>query len=190
MDEIADQYLQLRFDVMMGGGWDIFSADTRKDKKDLLAAYRDQRYAVVTSREELMQLPLSDAPLLGTFYEGGLPYSLDREKDKTFSEMVPTLAEMTQKAIERLSRNKNGFVMQVEAGKVDWAAHANDTAALLYDQVAFDEAVKVAVDFAEKDKETLVIITTDHGNANPGLFYGDKADKNFDSLQRVRHTNT
>jgi len=52
---------------------------------------------------------------------------------------------MTQKAIGRLSRNKNGFVMQVEAGKVDWAAHANDTAALLYDQAAFDEAIKVAI---------------------------------------------
>ena len=76
--------------------------------------------------------------------------------------------------------------MQVEAGKVDWAAHANDAAALIFDQIAFDDAVKAAIDFAEKDGETLVIITTDHGNANPGLF-GD--DLNFDKLQNFRQTN-
>lgn len=76
--------------------------------------------------------------------------------------------------------------MQVEAGKVDWAAHANDTAALIFDQIAFDDAVKAAIDFAEKDGETLVIITTDHGNANPGLF---GADTDFDKLQHFRQTN-
>lgn len=104
-------------------------------------------------------------------------------------ESIPTLAEMTKKAIEKLSNNKSGFALQVEAGKVDWAAHANDIGALLYDQIAFDDAVKIAIDFAEKDENTLVIITTDHGNANPGIFYGDKANKNFDSIQQFKHTN-
>lgn len=186
MDEIALQYLSLRFDVMLGGGKDNFSGDTRKDKKDVLAMYRNNNYAVVTSRNELMQLPLSNDPLLGTFYNGGLPYSLDSTQE---SGTVPTLAEMTQKAIERLNLNKKGFVMQVEGGKVDWAAHANDVGALLYDQIAFDDAVKIAVDFAKKDKETLVIITTDHGNANPGIFYGGNAGKNFDRIQHFKHTN-
>lgn len=189
MDEIAEQYLSLRFDVMMGGGKDNFTADKRKDKKDVLEHFRKNNYTVVTSRPELMNLSLSEAPLLGTFYDGGLPYSLDRIQDKTLNETIPTLAEMTQKAIERLNNNKNGFVLQVESGKVDWAAHANDTAALLYEQIAFDDAIKVAIDFAEKDGNTLVIITTDHGNANPGLFYGSKANKNFDSIQQYKHTN-
>ena len=53
---------------------------------------------------------------------------------------------MTAKAIDQLKSHPNGFVMQVEGGKVDWAAHANDIGALLYDQVAFDEAVGVALD--------------------------------------------
>src|SRR5690606_37569953 len=65
-------------------------------------------------------------------------------------------------------------------------AHANDAAALIYDQIAFDDAVKAAIDFAEKDGETLVIITTDHGNANPGLF---GADSNFDKLHHFKQTN-
>lgn len=190
MDEIALQYLPLQFDVMMGGGIDNFMAATRKDKQDVLSMYRQKDYTVVTNRNDLLQLKeTAGKQVLGIFYDGGLPYSLDRQQDKTLQESIPTLAEMTKKAIEHLSKNKNGFVMQVEAGKVDWAAHANDIGALLYDQIAFDDAVKVAIDFAEKDKNTLVIITTDHGNANPGLFYGEKATKDFDNLQKFKHTN-
>jgi alkaline phosphatase len=96
---------------------------------------------------------------------------------------------MAQKAIDRMKNHKNGFVLQIEAGKVDWGAHANDIAAVLYDQVAFDEAINVAIDFAEQDKDTLVIITTDHGNANPGVIYGKDANTNFDSIQKYTHTN-
>lgn len=190
MDEIVLQYLPLKFDVMMGGGTDNFTAATRKDKQDVLNLYRQNNYNVITSRNDLLQLENADQnPIMGVFYDGGLPYSLDMQQDKTLSESIPTLAEMTKQAIAQLSKNKNGFVMQVEAGKVDWAAHANDIGALLYDQIAFDDAVKVAIDFAEKDKETLVIITSDHGNANPGLFYGDKASRDFDNIQQFKHTN-
>ena len=79
--------------------------------------------------------------------------------------------------------------MQVEAGKVDWAAHGNDISALLYDQLAFDDAVKTAMDFAQKDGNTLVVITSDHGNANPGLIYGKKVNDNFDRIQQFSQTN-
>jgi alkaline phosphatase len=61
---------------------------------------------------------------------------------------------------------------------------------LIFDQIAFDKAVKVALDFAAKDKETLVIITTDHGNGNPGLYYGKNANDNFDNIQKFKHSNT
>ena len=95
---------------------------------------------------------------------------------------------MTEKAIGLMKDHKAGFCLQVEGGKVDWAAHANDAPALIYDQVAFDEAIKVAIDFAEKDGETLVIVTTDHGNANPGLYYGKDADKKFETLFSMKQS--
>ncbi|MBZ4192569.1 alkaline phosphatase [Niabella beijingensis] len=189
MDEIAVQYLDLKFDVMLGGGADNFRADTRKDKTDLLQQYRQKGYTVVTDRNGLLQQAVTGAPLLGVFYDGGLPYALDREHDTALQQQTPTLAEMTKKAIEKLKRNPNGFVMQVEGGKVDWGAHSNDAAAMLYDQIAFDEAIKVAIDFAAADGQTLVIMTTDHGNANPGLFYGKEANRDFDRLQQFQHTN-
>lgn len=190
MDEIALQYLPLHFDVMMGGGRDNFMSTTRKDKQDLVNLYRQDQYNVITERNGLsVTEEADDKPLLGLFYESGLPYSLDRLQEKELQDTVPTLSEMTATAIRHLSKNKKGFVLQVEGGKVDWGAHANDIGALLYDQLAFDDAVKTAVEFAEKDKNTLVIITTDHGNSNPGLFSGEKANKNFDSIQQFKHTN-
>ena len=186
--EIAEQYLQLGFDVMMGGGNNYFAADKRKDKKDMYADYKAKGWQVARTRNEMMNAA-NDKPILGVFADDALPFSIDRKNSKELTSATPTLAEMTQKAIDRMKSHKNGFVLQVEAGKVDWGAHANDIAAVLYDQIAFDEAIKTAVDFAEKDKETLVIITTDHGNANPGIIYGKNANENFDSIQKYTQTN-
>jgi len=187
-DDIAAMYLDLGFDIMMGGGLNYFSAETRKDKKDMFAAFKTKGYQVARNRSEMMNAT-NEKPVLGVFAEDALPYSIDRNNDVKLQETIPTLAEMTQKAIDRMKSHKEGFVLQVEGGKVDWAAHANDIGGLIYDQVAFDEAVKVAIDFAEKDKNTLVIITTDHGNANPGVIYGKNANANFDTIQKYRHTN-
>ena len=186
--DIAESYLDLKFDIMMGGGQQYFDANSRKDKKDMYAAFQKAGYQVAKTRSEMLAAS-DDKPILGVFFDDGLPYSIDRENIKDLGNSVPTLAEMTQKAINRMKNHKNGFVLQVEAGKVDWAAHANDIAGLLYDQVAFDDAIKTVMDFAEKDEETLVIITTDHGNANPGLIYGKNVNDNFDSVQKFKHTN-
>lgn len=187
---IALQYFDLRFDVMMGGGLEFFSADKRSDKQDLLAKFKQGDFEVIRNRKELLAIPTDlQKPILGVFYEDGLPYALDREADVQLKEATPSLAEMTKTAIHQLKKNKNGFVLQVEGGKVDWAAHANDAGGLIYDQLAFDEAVGEVIAFAAEDKETLVIITTDHGNANPGLFYGEQANRNFDRIQQFKHTN-
>jgi alkaline phosphatase len=173
---------------MMGGGQKYFDSATRKDQKDMFAAFKSKGYQVAKTRSEMMQTS-NDQPILGVFDVDALPYEIDRRADSKLQQSIPSLAEMTEKAIKRMKNNPNGFVLQVEAGKVDWAAHANDIGGLLFDQVAFDEAVKVAIDFAEQDKNTLVIITTDHGNANPGVIYGKNANDNFDSIQKYTHTN-
>lgn len=188
MPEIADEYLRLKFDVMMGGGAELFSKEGRNDKKDMFEAYRQSGFEVARSKAEMMKTDGSK-PILGVFSNDGLPYAIDRENDAKLKNEIPSLTEMTKKAIEVLSKNPKGFVMQVEAGKVDWAAHSNDAAALLYDQVDFDDAIGVAMDFAMKDKETLVIITTDHGNSNPGLFNSNQTNKNFERLFETTATN-
>lgn len=187
-EKIAELYLDLEFDVMMGGGAKYFSKESRKDKKDMYADFAKKGYQIARNKKDL-ENHTKLLPLLGVFAEDALPYSIERNNDRDLQNSTPTLAEMTATAINRMKAHPKGFVLQVEAGKVDWAAHANDIAGLLYDQLALDEAIKVAIDFAEKDKNTLVIITTDHGNANPGVVYGKYADKNFDSIQHYKHNN-
>jgi alkaline phosphatase len=187
---IALKYLNEGYDVLLGGGTEYFSAAMRKDKLDVFEKFRAAGYRVVKDRNTLLDsTAIQTGPLLGVFHEDGLPYALDQTNSAKSQTEVPTLAEMTRQAIKRLSLNDKGFVLQVEGGKVDWAAHANDVGGLLYDQIAFDDALAVAIDFAESDKETLVIFTTDHGNANPGLFSGSKANSNFDRIQRFKYTN-
>jgi alkaline phosphatase len=187
-EEIALQYLDLNFDVMMGGGNKYIASNQRKDKRDVYADFLAKGYVVAKTKSEMLNAA-TDKPILGVFGEDGLPFAIDRSSDNVLTNTTPSLAEMTLTAIERMKNHKNGFVLQVEAAKVDWAAHANDIGGLLFDQIAFDEAIKVAMDFAEKDKETLVIITTDHGNASPGILYGKNTNTNFDSLQKYKRTN-
>ena len=188
-NKIAEDYLEIEFDVMMGGGNENFAADKREDGRDLYSEFENKNYQVFKTRKELLDYEGSNK-ILGVFSDEALPYAIDRAHDSNLKEKNPSLAEMAKQAVQHLSKsNDEGFVLQIEGGKVDWAAHANDAAALLYDQIAFDETIKEVMDFAEKDRETLVIITTDHGNANPGLIKGKYVDQNFSNLQDFTHTN-
>ena len=185
---IAVQYLDLELDVMLGGGRKHFDPEMRKDGLNLLDAFSQKGYDVLLSRDEMLYSK-GNQSLLGVFDVDGLAYTLDRNNDNEIKNQTPTLAEMTSKAIESMQSHNEGFVLQVEGGKVDWAAHANDAGALIYDQIAFDDAVEVAMNFAASNGETLVIITTDHGNSNPGIMYGKDVNKNFDRIQDFKHSN-
>ncbi len=179
-DEIAMQYSERTYDVLMGGGDRHFRPDRRSDGEDLYSVFEGNGYTVVKTKPELNRAT-RNSKLLGIFYDSHLPYMVDYNTLSELQEDVPTLAEMTTAALERLEQNENGFILQVEGGRVDHAAHGNDPAGLIYDQIAFDDAIKTVMDFTDGRDDTLVILTTDHGNANPGLSglgsgYGDSPD--------------
>ncbi|MFN1219255.1 alkaline phosphatase [Chryseobacterium kwangjuense] len=186
-NEIAEMYAEIGFDVMMGGGDEFFNPLKREDKKDVYGLYKQKGYQILKNRTDLKNTE-KGKKVLGVFNSGALPYAIDRTHIAELQN-TPSLAEMAQTAIDQMKDHREGFVLQVEGGKVDWAAHANDIAALIHDQLAFDEAIKTVMDFAEKDQNTLVIITTDHGNANPGTIYGPDATKNFNSISNYQYTN-
>jgi alkaline phosphatase len=71
---------------------------------------------------------------------------------------------MADKAIKLLSQNKNGFFLMIEGSQIDRAAHINDSYAAVTDFLEFDKAVAVALDFAQKNKNTVVIVCPDHGS--------------------------
>lgn len=164
-DAIAEQLLGI--DVLMGGGRRHFEAATRADRADLLATFREAGYSVATDSAGLGQP--KEGSFLGLFADSHLPMTIDRRADPSLSQRVPTLAAMTDAALRRLAIDDRGFLLQVEGGRVDHAAHANDAAGLLWDQLELDDALGVALDFAASRDDTLVVFTTDHGNSNPGL---------------------
>ncbi len=184
---IALNYLAHGPNVILGGGQNYFDPNLRKDGRDLYSEFQSKAYRVAKNNQEFKKINRGD--VLGVFDREGLPYSLDAKNNKDQEKEVPTLASMTQKAIHLMKDHQEGFVLQVEGGKVDWAAHANDAGALLYDQIAFDDAIEVAMKFALQDEQTMVIITTDHGNANPGMLYGKNVNENFDRIHRFKATN-
>jgi alkaline phosphatase len=167
-DEIARQYLD-RIDLALGGGAKFFDPATREDRADLFADYQKAGFAVARSAGELAQVAQPGARVLGVFAPDHLPYSIDQRNDKNLESSVPSLADMTKAALNCLAGQGEGFLLQVEGARIDHAAHHNDIATLLWEQLAFDDAVQVSLDFARENGDTLVIVTTDHGNSNPGL---------------------
>lgn len=187
--KIAELYLERRYDVMLGAGTEFFHVDHRSDSRDLFGDFTNAGYTVLTHRDELKNTHSSTGPVLGVFNKESIPYYIDHLNTPDDLSRVPTLAEMTDHALRVLSGNADGFVVQIEGGKVDWAAHGNDAAGLLYDQLAFDDAVGVALAFAEGRDDTLVVLTSDHGNANPGLLSGSDANEKFERLLSFKHSN-
>ena len=166
-DAIAVQYLERQMDVLLGGGAKFFDPAQRKDKRDLQADYRQRRYCVLQKRSELALAPASQR-WLGVFAKSHLPFTLDHRTSDSLLASVPSLAEMTRAALRRFEGAKH-FLLQVEGGRVDHAAHASDAAAAMRDQVAFDEALEVCLEFQRHEPDTLIVLTTDHGNSNLGL---------------------
>lgn len=172
--DIGEQQVYQSIDVVLAGGEQhlLPMADgrgVRQDNEDLVKVLRDKGYDYVRTRAQMQAA--TGAKLFGMFAADDMVYDLDRAQ---FAPDQPSLAEMTRKAIELLSRSekgqRHGFFLFVEGSKVDWAAHANDPSGVLSDLRAYDEAVKVALDFARADGQTLVISTSDHGNG--GLTIG------------------
>jgi alkaline phosphatase len=172
-DNIGEQEVYAGFDVVLGGGRKFFAPENRKDKEDLVSVIKSN-YAYV---QDLPALKACQAARIwGAFAPTDMGYDLDRDPS-----LVPSLAEMTEKAISTLSRNKQGFVLMVEGSLIDWAAHDNDVAGIAGDIAAFDKAVAVAMDFARKDQDTVVLVMTDHGNS--GITIGNAATtSNYDKL--------
>ncbi len=182
--EIAHALAASNFDIFAGGG--LIDPEGKKSKSpmgDALEAAKKNGYQMVTERESFMKLKPEDGKIIAWNEwlqdSGALPYAMDMRKDKDI-----TLPEFTQKAIEMLSNDK-GFFLMVEGGKIDWACHANDATASVTNTIAFDEAIRVGLDFYEKHTEdTLLIVTGDHETGGLTIgFAGTRYDSFFNLLK-------
>ncbi len=171
MDQIANSYMddkikgEQKIDVLLGGGRSFFN---RKDR-NITKEFKQAGYSYVTTKQALMKN--NDQRVLGLFADRGLAKALDRDSK------TPSLKDMTVSAINRLSQNKKGFFLMVEGSQIDWAAHDNDTVGAMSEIKDFEQAYKAAIDFAKKDKHTLVIATADHTTG--GFTIGANGEKNW-----------
>lgn len=174
---IVNQYLELAPDVLMGGGSNYFlpnkiAGSKRQDGKNMIEAFQAKGYQYINSPEQLNQT--QSAKLLALFSEEDLDYEIDRNPQET-----PSLSQMLAAALKILNKNskdnKNkGFLLFVENENTDSADHQNDVAALMRDLWAFDDAVKVALEFQKQNPDTLAIVTGDHETGGFSPTYGRK----------------
>ena len=172
-DNLTEQIVYNNLDVILGGGAKYLKPEFRADKEDMEDILKARGYTLVKNTLELEQF--TGHKLVGVFgktdQHTALSYDFDRDPARE-----PSLAQMTTKALEVLAKQPRGFFLMVEGSKVDWAAHANDPIGMVSDILAFDQAVKVAVDFAKHNGDTLVIAVSDHGNS--GISIGDRSTSN------------
>ncbi|MCM3704569.1 MULTISPECIES: alkaline phosphatase [Cytobacillus] len=155
-EEIARQQLKSRVDVLLGGGRAYFTPE-KQSGRDLIKEAKQKGYAYAENREAL--LSAKGSKLLGLFNDGYMSFKLDRP---LLNSNEPSLKEMTAKAIDVLEKGEQGFFLMAEGARIDHASHAGDFTGIWKETIEFDEAVKYAVEWAKKDKETLVLIVADH----------------------------
>ncbi|WP_137152140.1 alkaline phosphatase [Devosia sp. FKR38] len=161
------------FEVVFGGGRANFMLDSQKDpedetkmgarkSRDLIADWQAKHNdgAYVWNQEGFDALGADTTRVLGLFNGSHMQYEADRAKDAGGE---PSIAEMTTKAIEILSKNDTGYVLMVEGGRVDHAHHAGNAARALTDTIAVSEAVQAAYD-AVNPEDTLILVTADHSH--------------------------
>ena len=154
---IASQMAYNNLNVMFGGGNDVITDDMK-------AHFKNNGATLIQDDATAFRNFSGDGNLWALFGKMDMPYDLDRDPAK-----IPSMEEMTRKAIERLSKNENGFFLMVEGSKVDWAAHANDAVGCITEFIAFDNAVGAALEFAQKNGETAIVVLADHGNSGISL---------------------
>uniref|UniRef100_A0A7C4CCA1 Alkaline phosphatase n=1 Tax=Fervidobacterium thailandense TaxID=1008305 RepID=A0A7C4CCA1_9BACT len=164
---LAKQLAEAGINVIFGGGRDMFlptsKGGRRNDGLDLIEKMRSDGYTVITKKDELPNV--KGDKVLGLFAMGHLKPVSERTEE-------PTLGEMTRKAIELLAASGKPFALMVEGSQIDWESHANDYYGIWKETVEFDEAVRVAIDFAKRDGNTLVVVIGDHETGGLSLSNG------------------
>lgn len=192
-NDVAEELLTANPDVMLSGGlsyW-IPASDTpkaaeldpalrqaigdqslkskRKDAKNLLQTAQQQGYALAFDKQQMQQ---AQGKLLGLFAPSEMPDGIAETQTKQDQQRsIPTLREMSAKALQLLEQKPQGFFLMIEAGQIDWAGHRNDTGLMLHEMLRFNETLNYVLDWAEGRDDTLIIVTADHETGGFGFSY-------------------
>jgi len=162
-EEIALDLLNSPLDVVIGGGWTHFNQ--RQDGLNLLDSLQKRGFMVF---DDLQAAMLVDKGRVACFTDEFRPPKISEGRGNM-------LYDATQLALRWLEQNENGFFLMVEGAQIDWACHFNDHDWLMDEMLDFDKAVGLALDYADKNGNTLVIITGDHETGGYALVSGDES---------------
>jgi len=193
-NEIAEDMLATGPDVMLSGGLRYFVPESvnekgalykqimeqtggtikikskRQDEKNLLAEASEAGYSLAYTRDSLASV--KGDKVLGLFaYSGmqdGITYSQTKDSDKR---TMPSLKEMTVKALDILAKDPDGFFLMVEGGQIDWASHSNDAGTALHEMLKFDETIQYVYEWIKDRDDTLLVVTADHETGGFGFSY-------------------
>ncbi len=191
---IIDQYLELGVDVLLGGGQRLLPAAYGDSTIEDFA--KSQGYEITKSAQDT-SMNVSADKLWGVYSDYHLPrewqspngkwaqpLEINEDGNVIFPEAerceinpdfkdTPTIEQMTDLAISALGgkNNENGFFLMIEGASIDKAAHDTDACGTIGEMLAFDRAVAKAIEFAQADGNTMVIVTADHGGATQNIHH-------------------
>ncbi|MDQ3395792.1 MAG: alkaline phosphatase [Bacteroidota bacterium] len=176
-EDIANDLLSSDVDIFMGGGSIFFTS--RKDGRNLLNELKAKNYNIYNNVEKVS----GKEDKVGVLLDGKQPAA----KLKGRGEFLPNA---TEKTLGLLQNKNKGFFLMVEGSQIDWFGHSNSSDTLISEMIDFDNAIGKVLDFAEKDGETLVIITADHETGGYAIVGGDKSGKVMGKFSTGSHTAT
>jgi alkaline phosphatase len=159
-EEIAADFLKTDLDVFIGGGYKHFSE--RKDGRNLINDLKKKGYQVLTDIDSIQHVRSGKL--------AGLTASVHTGRVKERGDM---LQKATRTALNILSKDKDGFFLMVEGSQIDWGGHQNDMSYVVEEMLDFDRTIGVALDFAARNKETLIVVTADHETGGLAVLIGD-----------------
>ena len=161
-DTLSLQLAQCSHSVMIGGGRKYFLPANRKDGLAPLDTLARRGYTVVHTLDSLNRF--AGEKVVGLLYEGD-PLTAPARGD--------VLTQAAKKALALLGRNPKGFALMIEGSQIDWACHNNDSAYLRAELADFEQMLHAVIDFAQRDGNTLVVVTADHETGGLTLPDGD-----------------
>jgi len=159
-EDIAADFLKTDIDVFIGGGYKHFTE--RKDKRDLAGELKQKGYQVLRNMDEIAEVK-----------SGKLAGLTADEHNEVVPKRKMDLPLSTKTALHILDQNEKGFFIMIEGSQIDWAGHQKNTGYIVREMLDFDQAIGKALEFAAKDRETLIIVTADHETGGFALAGGD-----------------
>jgi len=173
-ENIAYQLSIQNIDLFVGGGSKHFTS--RKDKRNLIKEMFE--YDFVKSIKEFEK---SKASKIGFFTYFDEPPSIINGRE-------PNLDKITRIAIDKLSSSNTPFFIMIEGSQIDWAGHNNDGKMLISEFKDFNSAIREALNFAEFEGNTLVVVTADHETG--GMSFSGRVNRVITKFNTKSHTAT